>query len=44
MGTAIVLVIILGGVILWQRQRLLRAGDAFGAHDDDRPEDDRGPR
>ncbi len=37
MGVWIVFVLAFGGLILWQRQRLLRAGDSFGG----RPSDER---
>jgi len=45
----IILGLAFGGLILWQRQRLLRAGDAFGGNPEDehrRPgdEDDRAGR
>jgi hypothetical protein len=43
MAVAIVIIVLLAVMILWQRQRLLRAGDAFGARDDN-ADDERDPR
>jgi hypothetical protein len=46
MAVAIVLVVVLALMILWQRQRLLAAGKDFGAKDFqsdyERPEDEAG--
>ena len=46
MGVWIVFGLAFAGLILWQRQRLLRAGDAFGGRAGDepsRPEEDADP-
>jgi hypothetical protein len=38
--TWVLLVLVLGGLILWQRRRLLRFGDSFEGDEYRRPDDD----